>query len=318
MKALIFAEGNGYGHASRDRIISDYFGIPIMTFGKGAEFARDHDMDLIEIPAPYAIQTRKNKTKIATSVLQLAKLLKPDVVRSVSGHFKDYDLIIVDGTPLGIALAMLAKKKALYITNDTASLVGITGDIQKRIAASLYRKMLVYPEKVIVPDFPPPLTVTIRNLNTSIPMDFCGPLIGKIGSKKHRKRFVVNKNLENELRPWLGEDAVYGSDVSELLPYMAGAEAVICHGGHTTIMEALSCGRPLICIEDKAHAERYNNASTLEKNGVGVMLERSLLSRDSLECAIDCARALDRKRLGLYKRNKPDPLPYFEKILRDG
>jgi len=307
MKALIFAEGNGFGHASRDSIISEKFNIPIMSFGNGAEFCKMNDINLIEIPAPYTIKTIDSKVKIITNPGELLKLSNPKAIRSIREHFANYDYVIVDGSPLGLAISMAMNKRALYISNDTSSLVGINGIVSKAVAASLNRQILSYPEKIIVPDFSPPLTVTSKNLNQNLPMVFSGPLVKKRKQISHKKKILVAGRLEEELRPFLGDHALYGNTVEHPGHYYGDCEVVICHGGHTTIMEALSFGKPVIVIEHSKHAERYNNALALEEKNIGIALEKSLLSKESISSAIEYAKTLDKKRLSLYKKlSKPN------------
>lgn len=311
MKALIFAEGNGFGHASRDSIISEKFNFPIMTFGNGAQFCKMNDIDLIEIPAPYTIKKVKNRVKIVTNPGEILKLANPKTIQSIKEHFADYDYIIVDGSPLGLAISMAMKKKAIYITNDTSSLVGINGKVSKKVAASLYNQILSYPEKIVIPDFSPPLTVTSKNLNPNLPMVFSGPLVKKRKQISHKKKIIVAGRLEEELRPFLGDDALYGNTVEHLSSYYRDCEVVICHGGHTTIMEALSFGKPVIVIENSKHTERYNNALVLEEKNVGIVLEKYILTRESLHSAIEYAKTLDHSRLSLYKKQSKPNLDVF-------
>ncbi|MBN1170426.1 hypothetical protein JXA56_05345 [Candidatus Micrarchaeota archaeon] len=302
MKALIFAEGNGFGHVSRDSLIAKQYGFPIMTFGDGAKFCKERNIRLIEIPAPYALRPVENKVKIVANYRELAKMADQKVQKEILRHFHDYDRIIVDGSPLGIALSMLAGKKCVYITNDTSSLVGVNGYFSRTVARSLYSQILSYPEKIIIPDFPPPLTITKLNLNNEIPMVFSGPLVSIPKQRKHGKKVLVAGRLENLIKPVLGDSALYGNELEDLRPYLKSTEVVICHGGHTTIMEALACGKPVIVIEDENHHERYQNGLVLEKNNLGILLDRRMFSPAALQAAIALAKTSDRKKLAIYKK----------------
>ncbi len=301
MKALIFSEGNGYGHAARDKLISDHFDFPIMTFGKGVEYCANNNMDFIEIPSPYILKTSSEKVKLVTEVPELIGFLKPDVITTIKNHFSKVDFVIVDGSPLGLAMAAMAGKKSIYITNDTSAIVGINGLLEKKLAFSLLHRLLKSTHAIIVPDFPPPLTITINNLDISLPLKFAGPFAEKLPQKKGKK-VLVTGNLEKIIRPFLGEMPLYGSKVGNIKSYYSNSSVVICHGGHTTIMEALSYGKPVICIVDRNYPERYQNALMLEKLGVGVLLEMSLLSKQSLLVSIAYAQTLPKERLSLYKK----------------
>ena len=169
MKALIFSEGNGYGHAARDSIISRHFGFPIMTFGKGAEFCRLNGMDFIEVPQPYVIKTVKEKVGFATDIKDLLSFLRPASLAKIESHFRKVDLVIADGSPLGLAIAGLARKKAIYITNDTSALIGVHGKLERKIAGSLLDRVMLSARIIMVPDFPPPLTVTLALSGLHLP-----------------------------------------------------------------------------------------------------------------------------------------------------
>ncbi|MFN7990929.1 MAG: glycosyltransferase [Candidatus Micrarchaeia archaeon] len=315
MKALIFSEGNGYGHAARDRIISEHFDFPLMTYGKGAEFCQNNSIDFIEIPSPYVIQSGR-KVQIVSEPTDLIGFMKPDVLATIVNHFRKVDLVIVDGTPLGLAVAMFARKKTVYITNDTAALVGVHGVLEKKVANSFLKALLRSTSAIVVPDFAPPLSITLPNLNTSFPLVFAGPFVTKSEQISHGKEFLVPGNLAGELRPILGDRAVYG-DQTDFSSCYEDADIVFSHGGHTTIMEALSFGRPVVSIVEKAYSERYNNSLMLERRDVGVALERSLLSEESLLCSIEYAKTLDKDRLQLYKRMSQmmDPVDSLRRII---
>ncbi len=317
MKSIIFAEGNGYGHVARDRIISEHLDVPIITYGRGAEYCRRHSMNLIEIPAPYQITSSDEKVKISADYPELVKLLKPAALSALRKHFSESDLVIVDGSPLGLVLAIVLQKKTLFITNDISSLVGVYGMLQKSVASSLQSQLFRYAKNILVPDFPPPLTITMLNLNSSFPLKFLGPLSGPAPQKSHTRRFVVPGCLEKELKPLLGDDAVYGSESQDIKPYYRDAEIVFAHGGHSTILEALSWGKPVISVVDRKYSERYNNSLMLEKNSVGVLLESRLLTPASLEACVEYASTLDKKRLSIYRRfaKKAEPLKVLEQAM---
>jgi len=317
MKALIFSEGNGYGHAARDSLISRHFGFPIMTFGKGAEFCTLNGMDFIEVPTPYVIKTAKEKVQVVTGIRDLLRFLKPTSLARIRADFRKVDLAIVDGSPLGLAIAGLVRKKALYITNDTSAWIGVHGKLERQVAGSLMERLMISARPIIVPDFPPPLTVSALNLDSSLPLVFAGPLVERKKQVRHGKRFLVSGGLEKALRPWLGDTAAYGSRADMRACY-EDAEVVICHGGHTTIMEALSYGKPVICIVDKSYSERCNNALMLERQGVGIMLDKDSLTKDGLMDAIGHAGTLNHDRLKLYRQTAEgmDPMAILDKAMK--
>ncbi|MFH0738059.1 MAG: glycosyltransferase [Candidatus Micrarchaeota archaeon] len=314
MKALIFSEGNGYGHVARDRMIAEALGIPIMTFGKGAECCRRLRIEHIEVPAPYVIKSVSEKARIIANYAELPRFLDSGVMASLRKHFAKADTIIVDGAPLVLAAAKLLGKKAVYITNDTSSMAGVQDAISRRVAASAMTSLLKTADGIFVPDFPPPLAISALNLDLSSRLVFLGPLVKKPRKRSHRKTAVVVGKLEKQARSVLGDDAIYGSDVPDLLPYYADAEMVLCHGGHSTMMEALSYGKRVIAVVDQTYSERVNNATMLERLGVGVKLDERAMDGESLRAAMDLSRTLDEKRLGVYKKTA-DGMDPVKKLL---
>lgn len=280
-----------------------------MTFGRGAEYCRESGMEFIEIPSPYVIESGKERVKLVTDISELVSFLKPEILATINDHFRKVDTVIVDGSPLGLALAKFAGKKYIYVTNDTTALVGVHGIIEKKIAASLNSTLLNSAHSIIVPDFPPPLSITMLNLNSSLPLKFAGPFAKRVKQVRHKKKYLVVGNLEKQLKPYLAEGAIYGSK-QDIRACYEDCEVVICHGGHTTMMEALSYGKPLVCVVDRDYCERYNNALILERKEVGVLIERNMLSKESLDASIGYASTLSKSRLELYRSTaqKLDPM----------
>ncbi len=311
MKGLIFSEGNGYGHVARDFSISESLGIPIMTFGMGAEYLKMRKKDFIEIPSPYKIET-KGKTKIVANLRQIMRFFNPSITSDIIKRFREVDFVIVDGSPLGLILARIAGKKTIMITNDTSSLVGING-IQRPIANELNQLILSYPEKILVPDFPPPFTVAKYNLMENERIKMIGPLIESAKQAKHNKDCLVittNETINKKLKNYLGDYAVYSSEVGNVKPYYGSCKVVICHGGHTTITEALSYGKPVIAIYDKSYSERSNHVRFIEEMGIGYGIEEKSFEAEYLKFLPEIMDSFDAKMLAIYKkmRNKLNPI----------
>ena len=50
-------------------------------------------------------------------------------------------------------------------------------------------------------------------------------------------------------------------------------------------MEALSYGKPVVCITDESYPERYNNAKCFENKSLGVILNPKELNRTTIDLA---------------------------------
>jgi len=318
MKSIIFSEGNGYGHAARDSIISEHFDFQIMTFGKGAEYCKQKNLNFIEIPIPYKIENKKGRVSIATNISDLLNYLAPSVYRTIQADFRKADFVIVDGSPLGLAIAAATRKKAIFITNDTSALVGIHGHLEKKIAGSLTKTLLRSAHAIVVPDFPPPFTISSKNLDASLNLHFSGPLIKKTKQTKHAFKYLVPGNLAKSIQPYLGSEALYGNSDGFSDCYLH-SELVFCHGGHTTMMEALSYGKPIISIVDSAYSERVNNSARLQELDLGVTINSNLLSKESVNLAIKYADTLNLRRLSTYSiiAKRSDPCKVLSQIVNE-
>ncbi|MEM3815060.1 MAG: glycosyltransferase [Candidatus Micrarchaeia archaeon] len=305
MKGMIFSEGNGYGHVARDFPISELLGIPIMTFGMGAEYLKMRKKEFIEIPSPYKIET-KGKTKIVANLRQIMRFFNPSITSDIIKRFQEVDFVIVDGSPIGLILAKIAGKKTIMITNDTSSLVGVNG-IQRPIANELNQLILSYPEKILVPDFPPPFTVAKYNLMESENIKMIGPLVENVKQIKHDKDCLVittNEMIDKKLKKYLGKNAIYSSEVGNVKPYYESCKIVICHGGHTTITEALSYGKPIIAIYDKSYSERSNHIKFIEEMGIGYGIEEKAFEAEYLRFLPEIIDSFDKGKLTIYKKIK--------------
>lgn len=72
--------------------------------------------------------------------------------------------------------------------------------------------------------------------------------------------------------------------VEDTFPYIKSSDAVIAPGGHSTMMEALSFGVPILSFPDEGHSEQENNAAVIEEEGYGRMLSYSTPPEVILEC----------------------------------
>lgn len=299
MSGLIFAEGIGYGHASRQSMFSNKLGIPIMTFGSGAEYCKMNSLNFIEIPSPYQLVI-KDKVNVATGISDLLKFLKPEVLKTIRTHFEDADFVIVDGAFLGLVIAILTNKPHIYVTNDTSTLIGIHGPIEKKVFGSISKRVLEE-EKIIVPDFSPPFAITLDNLDPKVDVTFAGPFIEKKVQKPMDKKILSGLSMKKLIEPILGDSVYFANE--GLGSYFESSEVVITHGGHTTIMEALSFGKPIIAVVEKAFIERFNNAKRLEQLEVGILIEKDKLTAKTLEAALDYVPSLNKSRLACFRKN---------------
>lgn len=180
---------------------------------------------------------------------------------------------------------------------------------------AFYSSVFSRVEGIIIPDFPPPNTICRINLNITSSMEdkifYSGPLVrGKkaevkakrlkrphavstIGGFGYREvlfdKLIEASRLDDEINYTFFLGPSVKPDKYRSLPqkvsaveltqdplaYFKGADVVITCGGHSTIMEALSLGVPVISFPDVNHEEQKNNAIGLAGEGAGLSMNHS-------------------------------------------
>ena len=195
-------------------------------------------------------------------------------------------------------------------------------------------------DKIIIPDLPPPYTISAFNLNfpehLKSKVEYVGPILPvkpenlpssdklknmlnfdvkkpliyatvsgprweKIWlSKKLVKIFldfpekyqvIVSFGLKNLRHPELdaysdGRIRVYGW-IKERFEVLKACDLIVCRAGHTTILQALSYGKPMILLPAPEQSEQIYNAKMALKLGIAKILDQKLLSRENLLSAVD-------------------------------
>ncbi|WP_321429283.1 UDP-N-acetylglucosamine--N-acetylmuramyl-(pentapeptide) pyrophosphoryl-undecaprenol N-acetylglucosamine transferase [uncultured Methanolobus sp.] len=200
---------------------------------------------------------------------------------------------------------------------------GISSRIIVEIVKKSYIGMFRIADKIIIPDFPLPHTICRKNLEFKKDMwkkvFFSGPLTGKtfeettteelerphvlctVGGFGYREpifRKVIEAagmdesinytllsgpSVDPESLGTLPENVTILKFIDDQFPYMKASDLVIAPGGHSTMMEALSFGVPMISVPDKKHSEQQNNAFVIEEDGLGKKLDYSASPEEILE-----------------------------------
>ena len=184
-------------------------------------------------------------------------------------------------------------------------------------------------EKFLVPDFPMPYTICQYNIKPIENLEYLGPLIrydvdnvyddgyilSVIGGFEYRYKILeslaklakkngynvklvcgsydVAKKLKSKFNERNIDIIPITKNMDEL---MRGASLIVSHGGHSTIMESLCFGKPLIVIPDMDHPEQCNNAKKVHELKCGIAL--SYKDLDRLDYAIE-----EIKNNSLYRKN---------------
>ena len=190
----------------------------------------------------------------------------------------------------------------------------------EKLLYNIMSKIWERSEKIVVPDFPPPYTISQRNLILTEKYKkgiFIGPivevfpnevedranirrklnlsdkdkliLVNPSGTKSEKKAyiemliklirksefqnvfFIISKGDPSNNSPPISIDEnikVY-SWIENKFELLKASDLIISHGGHTTIAEAMYYGVPIVLTPSSSHTERYNNAISVEKMGIG-------------------------------------------------
>lgn len=266
-------------------------------------------------------------------LLKLIKDIGPDVVISDS-----YYLGMLTGFTLRIPVYLILNQSNMeeFFKNRGVSL-RLLGGVTRMFYNQIFEKV----DKIIIPDYPLPYTICKKNLNfrgkIQEKLFYSSPLIKEkyedvdliplkkphvvslIGGFGYREP-IFRKVLETaKLDPSINYTLISGPslDPSKLVdlpenvqilkfikdtyPYLKSSDAIIAPGGHSTIMEALSFGIPILSFPDRGHSEQENNAEVVEEEGYGKMLSYSTPPEVVLECI---RKVIEDKKY----RNKTDRL----------
>lgn len=201
---------------------------------------------------------------------------------------------------------------------------GVPLRILGRMTKKFYNQIFEKVDKIIIPDFPLPYTVCKKNLSLTMKLDeklfYSGPLlkekyeeieelslkkphivslIGGFGYREPIFRKVLETakldqsihytlisgpSLDPSKITDLPENVELLKFIKDTYPYLKSSDAVIAPGGHSTMMEALSFGTPILSFPDKGHSEQENNAVVIDEEGYGRMLSYSTPPEVILEC----------------------------------
>lgn len=194
----------------------------------------------------------------------------------------------------------------------------IVGDVLRMFYTSAFKVV----DAIIIPDFPMPYTICRKNLKFSEDVTkkliYSGPMTGKnytgpelvglkhphvlstIGGFGYRapifKKVILAAQMDHDINYTLlsgpsVDPATFVSlppnvkvleFIKDQFPYLASCDVIIAPGGHSTMMEAMSFGVPMLSVPDINHSEQRCNASALEEDMLGRMLEYSVTPEEIL------------------------------------
>ena len=325
MKILISVCGEGFGHTTRCLAIGEELSkeheVKFIAYGKSMDFIKKCNYEVFEtypevkltgyngrFDIKGSIFNREHKpTKAIKRELKIAKRYKPD-------------LIITDCKYSTALVAKLLNIPFYIVTNQNYTR---SYDNRKFIVYPVMRFLNIINKQskgVIVPDLPMPYTICEYNLTMLDNLQFIGPLIryrvddyededdnyilSVIGGFEYRYRILellneISKRKDIKVKMVCGSYEIarklrrIKSPNVEIIPFTTNMEDlirrcsfIVCHGGHSTLMEAVSFGKPVITIPDLYHPEQENNSRKIGDLKCGIALSHINLE-NTLEWAID-------------------------------
>jgi len=289
----------GYGY-SRDMIL-DSGGVVEEIL---SEIKLVGDAGSLDIGTSVGETLKSSKVITGPRIVRLLRKHKPDVVLSDS-YFNAVFAAKLTKTPC--ALMMNQMKMGTYF-RDRGMKLRAVGKLVEKFSHRVFKSV----DKIIIPDYPPPYTVCDKNLVFSqeyiSKIEYSGPLVrklcGEVRAKSLRKPHVLSmvggfgyrKSIfdavlacsERTRDVYFTLVAGPSVDVDELgggssnvaivkylrnpLPYLKSCDMAVVAGGHSSMMECLAFGKPMLSIPDMFHSEQQNNAGELERLGVGRLL----------------------------------------------
>ena len=249
-------------------------------------------------------------------LLKLIKDRDPDVVISDS-----YYLGVLSAFTLRVPVYLIINQSNM---EDFFKNRGVSLRILGKITKGFYNQIFEKVDKIIIPDYPLPYTVCKKNLSFTPKIEeklfYSGPLVKEkyeeveeillqkphivslIGGFGYRepifRKVLETAKLDTSIYYTLisgpsfdpskitdlPENVQLLKFIKDTYPYLKSSDAVIVPGGHSTIMEALSFGIPILSFPDKGHSEQENNAAVIEEEGYGRILSYSTPPQVILEC----------------------------------
>lgn len=349
MNILFVVCGEGLGHASRSTKLAKHLtergvNCSFAAYGKAYSFIQKQtDCPVHEICREVTLEGsggyfNVGKTIISSLGIPVSLVKSFFTARKILKEEK-IDLVVCDTMFAAGAAAKILRIPVLFMTNQNyfSSLAEPDVWYWKLFGKVISMYLAKVPEKVLVPDFAPPNTVSgfnfrfkekdaghyifigpildpsIHEFKTSEEIIFASfggepfkmPLyamlkeISEMDADLDVHVFATSPGLPEE-----GENFKIAGYVESIFPYMASAKTAIIHGGLTSLHEALYFGKPVLLIIDPYHPEQGNNGRMVEELGCGMMIRGDEVTVDSLHSAIRaCMEMRPRDMRGLYAEN---------------
>ena len=327
MKILFVVCGEGLGHASRCLHLGHYLyqqghTVHFAGYGKSYNFMEQHQCSNLHRTHREVCLEGENGFFSLKKTLWCSKWIMYDMMRSILSVRRlirehHFDCVVCDTMYGGVLAARLEKTPVVFITNQNHfnGPNGATNPVWKTLNF-LIRRYIRISNKVIVPDYPAPDTISEYNL--VIPKGeenryaFTGPfyefdparytyaketIFTSFGGEPYKLPMYQMLKTISDRRKDLFFDVFYtgavlpdSSDnfvshgyVPNLYEHLARAKIAIVHGGLTTLHEAMLFEKAVLIIMDPNHPEQQNNAKKIVDMGAGTSIDGRHVTLDMLE-----------------------------------
>ncbi len=313
MRIYFVSNGMGYGHVSRDVELAEALRqrgheVVFSTYGDGLEFLRGYNFEVIEVEEFGEVSFNSTEIEVFRTVLNTLRSLKPEMLLETRRILRDVspDAMVVDGYVPAMVSKILRswrRMRLLLITNETIQWKKLEGNLTlpiKKLGEAAEALLVYLADEIIVPDFPPPYTICLENLafhDQKHKFHFVGPMLPELESRGEQG-VVVNFG-GSEVNPDVGDALEEAQEIAgerflmvrrmpreRYLEHLSRARVLITHGGHTSIMEAVACAKPLVGIPIKNYPEREGNLLGAQRLGIGRMLDPEWLTGEVLCTAL--------------------------------
>jgi len=321
-KVYLSLSSEGLGHSSRGLAIAREFQkdeIVMGTYNYALKRLTDNGYNCVALPQELELigtkgsfDVRKTIIKNHTWALTFNNIINEEM-EAIRQH--NAGCVVADGrlTPvmaadrLGLPCIVITNQSAFYpfFEKDTA-LIRVFG----KSFDWIMKTWLSSAEEILIPDFPPPHTISIYNLSKNFRVmkrtRFVGPLVSfdtdelKAAERPADKYIVVALGGHAYRRPLLDtiieaarqlkdyyfdvfanfdvpnlpDNVIVHQSVPTILHYLKAADIVITQGGHSTAMELMTLGKPSIIIPDYKQIEQENNALRMHELKTSIRIEK--------------------------------------------
>ncbi len=342
MKLHIGACGIGYGHVGRDLPTALHFAsagwdVYFTTYGDAVHFARASGFRTYAEPS-IGYVTKGGEVTMKGTILSLFRQLNSfftqlaDEYRIIRNE--EPDVVLSDSRLSTVLAAKLTRKKVVLLIHELKVLTPIRDPRFKRFADAIAYRVLSafwsFSDKVVISDFPPPLTIAEENVVLWWPLRkrdksiYAGPC-GRVSACRKSDHGVVYlrvSGIESErmilndlyyktglllardgIRVVMSRGNARGNSTSsefdgKLLVYdwirnyeRMEINFLVSVAGQTSMAEFVDLGVPFILTPPISHTEHWGIAKSLEKKGIALVLPLRGLTPEHLRDAIEEALA---------------------------